>query len=95
MPKEIKDINNQEVTQVENYEDRETESTSDYTISIDYSDNINKTEKKIKINEFIFYTPIHKAKKVLYIPTTPKKSKIGKEEELIKGKNLLLIFKSM
>ena len=82
------------LTQFEACENIETESTSDYTISI-YSDNLNKTEKKQKINEFIYYTPISNAKKNLYLPTTPKKSKIGKEEELIKGKNLLMIFKSM
>ena len=63
MPKEIKEMNNPEVVQFETYENIETEPTSDYTISIDYSDNINRTEKKQRINEFIYFTPIANAKK--------------------------------
>ena len=96
MPKEIKEINNPEVVQFEEYENAETEPTSDYTISIDYLDNINRTEKKQRINEFIYFTPISNEKKYHYIPTTPKKTEMNKGEEVyIQGKNLLLIFKGM
>ena len=97
MPKEIKEMNNQEGTQLETNENTEIGSTSDYIISINYVDNINKNEKKLsfeKPNNFIFFTPTLNEKRNYYIPKTPKKNKMSKEEN-IKGKNLLLIFKDM
>ena len=51
-------------------------------------------------NKYLFFTPISKEKKNVYIPSTPTKPKIDKElikdnNYEIKGKNLLLIFETM
>ena len=88
MPKAISNIQNKEKSQKE-------------SINISQiSDNINTPEMKIineNLNKFIYLTPIPNEKINGYIPSTPKKLTINKEEDesYVKGKNLLYIFESL
>ena len=86
MPKEKKNIQNKEKSYKE-------------AINISQiSDNIDIIERKV-INERLnkYQTPISNEKISCYIPSTPKKLKISKDENdsYVKGKNLLYIFESM
>ena len=88
MPKEINNIQNKEQSQKESLKISQI------------SNNINIFERKSineSLNKFIYLTPIPNEKINGYIPSTPKKSKINKEEDesYVKGKNLLYIFESM
>ena len=64
------------------------------------TDNINIIDRKVvneRLNKYIYLTPISNEKVSCYIPSTPKKLKINREEDdsYIKGTNLLYIFESM
>ena len=88
MPKYTKNIQNKEKSQKESL-----------NIS-QISDNINILERKEtngRLNKFIYLTPMPNEKINCYIPSTPKKLKINKEEDesYVKGTNLLIIFESM
>ena len=88
MPKEINTIQNKEKSQKESLNISQV------------SDNINIFERKTikeSLNKFIYLTPMPSEKINAYIPSTPKKLKINKEEDesYVKGKNLLNIFESM
>ena len=93
----MKAINNNLESQ---HESSDTLGSSENSISKDFSDSLDETERAVKndiINEFFYFTPVSYVKHKYFIPSTPKKvkEKVDDEELIVRGRNLLDIFETM